>query len=145
MGVSFLVVSEICSLKFYVRGKIIYLKRNTSGCRYKLSELTGTIEKLASVLIAAPTAKLATVFQKYSSKKFFKITRYLSFLYLSIECFDFYYIGSLRVRLFNSWWYIGNFGSVLQYYFFLTFNSLPGLFIKRRGEISQLKNCNPNL
>jgi len=42
---------------------------------YKLSELTGTIEKLASVLIAAPTAKLATVFQKYSSKKFFKITR----------------------------------------------------------------------
>jgi len=42
---------------------------------YKLSELTGTIQKLASVLVAAPTAKLSTVFQKYSSKKFFKITR----------------------------------------------------------------------
>jgi len=42
---------------------------------YKLSDLTDTIKKLASVLHAAPTAKLTTIFSKYSSKKYYKITR----------------------------------------------------------------------
>lgn len=43
--------------------------------RYQLSELTSAVEKLASLLIAAPTAKLSAVYSKYSNKKFFKISR----------------------------------------------------------------------
>lgn len=42
---------------------------------YRLSDLTGTIVKLASVLVAAPTSKLQSVYAKYSNKKFMKISR----------------------------------------------------------------------
>eukprot|EP00092_Neocalanus_flemingeri_P040804 GFUD01044421.1.p1 GENE.GFUD01044421.1~~GFUD01044421.1.p1 ORF type:complete len:404 (-),score=135.42 GFUD01044421.1:292-1503(-) len=43
--------------------------------KYGLEEIRSTIERLATVLINAPTAKLATVYQKYSNKKFMKIAR----------------------------------------------------------------------
>jgi len=43
--------------------------------QYELSDLYGTMQKLAAVLIAAPTAKLNTVFSKYSARKFLKIAR----------------------------------------------------------------------
>jgi len=43
--------------------------------RYKVTDLTQTVVKLAVVLVGAPTAKLATVFQKYSSRKFFSVAR----------------------------------------------------------------------
>eukprot|EP00092_Neocalanus_flemingeri_P082203 GFUD01102865.1.p1 GENE.GFUD01102865.1~~GFUD01102865.1.p1 ORF type:complete len:404 (+),score=133.21 GFUD01102865.1:79-1290(+) len=43
--------------------------------KYSLEEIRSTIERLATVLINAPTAKLATVYQKYSNKKFMKIAR----------------------------------------------------------------------
>jgi len=43
--------------------------------KYTLEEIRPTIERLAVVLINAPTAKLATVYQKYSNKKFMKIAR----------------------------------------------------------------------
>jgi len=51
---------------------------NTSLVRYtkySLSDLRPTVERLAVVLVNAPTAKLATVYQKYSNKKFMKIAR----------------------------------------------------------------------
>jgi len=43
--------------------------------KYNLDELKSTIERLATILSNAPTAKLATVYQKYSNKKFMKIAR----------------------------------------------------------------------
>jgi len=43
--------------------------------QYELSDLLDTIQKLAAVLVAAPTAKLNTVFSKYSGRKFLKIAR----------------------------------------------------------------------
>jgi len=43
--------------------------------KYTLEEIRPTIERLATVLVNAPTAKLATVYQKYSNKKFMKIAR----------------------------------------------------------------------
>lgn len=43
--------------------------------QYELSDLYGTMQKLAAVLVAAPTAKLNTVFSKYSARKFLKIAR----------------------------------------------------------------------
>ena len=43
--------------------------------KYSLSDLRPTVERLAVVLVNAPTAKLATVYQKYSNKKFMKIAR----------------------------------------------------------------------
>ena len=43
--------------------------------KYTLDEIRPTIERLATVLINAPSAKLATVYQKYSNKKFMKIAR----------------------------------------------------------------------
>ena len=46
--------------------------------KYTLEEIRPTIERLAVVLINAPTAKLATVYQKYSNKKFMKIARLVS-------------------------------------------------------------------
>ena len=45
--------------------------------KYSLSDLRPTVERLAVVLVNAPTAKLATVYQKYSNKKLLKIARYL--------------------------------------------------------------------
>jgi len=51
---------------------------NTSLVRYtkySLSDIRATVERLAVVLVNAPTAKLATVYQKYSNKKFMKIAR----------------------------------------------------------------------
>ena len=44
--------------------------------KYTLEGIRPTIERLAAVLVSAPTAKLATVYQKYSNKKFMKIARY---------------------------------------------------------------------
>jgi len=43
--------------------------------KYTLDEIRPTIERLATVLTNAPSAKLATVYQKYSNKKFMKIAR----------------------------------------------------------------------
>jgi len=43
--------------------------------KYTMEELRPTIARLAAILINAPTAKLATVYQKYSNKKFMKIAR----------------------------------------------------------------------
>ena len=43
--------------------------------RYTLSELQPTIRQLAGILVTAPQAKLGTVYQKYSNKKFMKIAR----------------------------------------------------------------------
>lgn len=44
-------------------------------CRYELEQLQPTIRQLATILASAPQAKLATVYQKYSNKKFQKIAR----------------------------------------------------------------------
>ena len=44
-------------------------------CRYELEQLQPTIKQLATILASAPQAKLATVYQKYSNKKFQKIAR----------------------------------------------------------------------
>ena len=46
--------------------------------KYTLEEIRPTIERLAVILVNAPTAKLATVYQKYSNKKFMKIARLVS-------------------------------------------------------------------
>jgi len=43
--------------------------------RYEFNELTETIKKLAGLLIAAPSAKLSSVYNKYSTRKFLKIAR----------------------------------------------------------------------
>eukprot|EP00092_Neocalanus_flemingeri_P040806 GFUD01044423.1.p1 GENE.GFUD01044423.1~~GFUD01044423.1.p1 ORF type:complete len:401 (-),score=120.91 GFUD01044423.1:292-1494(-) len=43
--------------------------------KYTMEEMRPTIGRLANVLISAPTAKLATVYQKYSNKKLMKIAR----------------------------------------------------------------------
>eukprot|EP00092_Neocalanus_flemingeri_P047651 GFUD01054075.1.p1 GENE.GFUD01054075.1~~GFUD01054075.1.p1 ORF type:complete len:404 (-),score=138.47 GFUD01054075.1:274-1485(-) len=43
--------------------------------KYTLEEMRPTIGRLANILISAPTAKLATVYQKYSNKKLMKIAR----------------------------------------------------------------------
>jgi hypothetical protein len=43
--------------------------------QYELSDLFATMQKLATVLLGAPTAKLNTVFSKYSARKFLKIAR----------------------------------------------------------------------
>ena len=43
--------------------------------KYSLSDLRPIVERLAVVLVNAPTAKLDTVYQKYSNKKFMKIAR----------------------------------------------------------------------
>jgi len=43
--------------------------------KYTMEEIRPTIERLAAILINAPSAKLATVYQKYSNKKFMKIAR----------------------------------------------------------------------
>ena len=50
--------------------------------KYTLEEIRPTVERLATVLINAPSAKLATVYQKYSNKKFMKIARFV--IYLSL-------------------------------------------------------------
>jgi len=43
---------------------------------YTLPQLLPTIQRLATILAAAPTSKLSAVFQKYSSRKLMKISRY---------------------------------------------------------------------
>jgi len=43
--------------------------------QYELSDLNCTMSKLATMLLAAPKAKLNTVFSKYSNRKFLKISR----------------------------------------------------------------------
>ena len=45
---------------------------------YTLPQLLPTIQKLATILAAAPSAKLFAVFQKYAIRKFMKISRILS-------------------------------------------------------------------
>ena len=44
--------------------------------QYSLAHLKPVIQQLAAILVAAPNAKLATVYQKYANKKFMKISRY---------------------------------------------------------------------
>ena len=44
--------------------------------QYSLAQLKPVIHQLAAILVAAPNAKLATVYQKYGHKKFMKISRY---------------------------------------------------------------------
>ena len=43
--------------------------------QYDLPQLKPVIQQLAGILVTAPTAKLATVYQKYGNKKFMKISR----------------------------------------------------------------------
>merc|ERR1719219_1173842 len=43
--------------------------------QYSLAQLKPVIQQLAAILVAAPNAKLATVYQKYANKKFMKISR----------------------------------------------------------------------
>jgi len=43
--------------------------------KYTMDQLFPVVSKLAEVLFLAPTAKLATVYQKFSNKKFMKISR----------------------------------------------------------------------
>jgi len=43
--------------------------------KYNMDQLFPVVTKLAEVLFLAPTAKLATVYQKFSNKKFMKISR----------------------------------------------------------------------
>jgi len=43
--------------------------------QYDLPQLKPVIQQLANILVTAPTAKLATVYQKYGNKKFMKISR----------------------------------------------------------------------
>ena len=45
--------------------------------RYSVDQLMSTIKKLAVLLHNAPINKLATVYQKYSNKKFLKIARFV--------------------------------------------------------------------
>jgi len=52
----------------WTRGLVHYTK-------YELSELLKTMERLATLLIAAPTAKLNGAYIKYSNRKFNKISR----------------------------------------------------------------------
>ena len=47
--------------------------------KYTLEAIKPTIERLATVLVNAPTAKLGTVYHKYSNKKFMKIARSVSY------------------------------------------------------------------
>ena len=42
---------------------------------YKLHQLLPTIQKLATILVAAPSAKLSAVYQKYSNRKLMKISK----------------------------------------------------------------------
>ena len=44
--------------------------------QYSLAQLKPVIQQLATILVAAPNAKMATVYQKYAHKKFMKISRY---------------------------------------------------------------------
>jgi len=46
--------------------------------KYTMTEIRPTIQRLAAILINAPSAKFATVYQKYSNKKFMKIARSVS-------------------------------------------------------------------
>jgi len=43
--------------------------------KYSLKEIHPIVVKLAEILVAAPSAKLSTVYQKYCNKKFMKIAR----------------------------------------------------------------------
>ena len=54
--------------------------------RYNIDQLLPTVKVLATLLITAPQAKLATVYQKYSNKKFMKIARYKLINYTRIFC-----------------------------------------------------------
>ena len=44
--------------------------------KYRLSDIESVIERLEVVLVDAPTAKLTSVYQKCSSKKFMRIAKY---------------------------------------------------------------------
>ena len=50
--------------------------------KHSLEDIRRTIERLSAILISASTAKLTTVDQKYSKKKFMKIARLVSFINL---------------------------------------------------------------
>ena len=43
--------------------------------KYSVDQLMSTIQELSTLLMTAPHNKLATVYQKYSNKKFMKIAR----------------------------------------------------------------------
>merc|ERR1712002_985733 len=43
--------------------------------KYSIEQLMSTIQELSTLLMTAPQNKLATVYQKYSNKKFMKIAR----------------------------------------------------------------------
>ena len=47
--------------------------------QYSIEQLKPVIQQLAAILVTAPSAKLATVYQKYGNKKFMKISRYVLF------------------------------------------------------------------
>ena len=54
--------------------------------RYNIDQLLPTVKVLATLLITAPQAKLVTVYQKYSNKKFMKIARYKLINHTRIFC-----------------------------------------------------------
>jgi len=53
----------------------VWSKTLSHYTRYNIDQLLPTVKVLATLLITAPQAKLATVYQKYSNKKFMKIAR----------------------------------------------------------------------
>jgi len=53
----------------------VWSKTLSHYTRYDIEELLPTVKVLATLLVTAPQAKLATVYQKYSNKKFMKIAR----------------------------------------------------------------------
>ena len=44
--------------------------------KYRLSDIESVTERLEVVLVHAPTAKLTTVYQKYSRRKFMKVAKH---------------------------------------------------------------------
>jgi len=54
--------------------------------KYRLSDIESVIERLEVVLVDAPTAKLTSVYQKYSNKKFMKAAKYCEESY-ELSCF----------------------------------------------------------
>merc|ERR1712126_324580 len=53
----------------------VWSKTLSHYTRYNIEQLMPTVKVLATLLVTAPQAKLATVYQKYSNKKFMKIAR----------------------------------------------------------------------
>lgn len=55
--------------------QVVWTRTLVHYTKYTLKEIHPLVVKLAEILLAAPTAKLSTVYQKYCNKKFMKIAR----------------------------------------------------------------------